>query len=494
MSRRFATPQALWTLVAIVVLLRGILCWTLPLTGDEAYYWEWARRPAFGYVDHPPGVAWAIMSGMWLGHTPFAVRFGCWLGSVVAIFATADAARRLAARIESDGGMRAAALAAASLATAPIATLAGILATPDGPYLAAWALVLDLSIALDSCASPWLACALGLALGATVFARIFGFAAWVAVAWIFRRRPAVLVPIFGVALLVISPFLLWNAQQHWVTLHFALVGRHVNEGLSFVRPLLTGSELLVAYGPGTVLSIVGVLWLSLHRPQRVAAAERTFTVPLLWFALPLTGTFLLLSLVERVEVYWFLAPYATLVIACAVHRHSVRLFPSVLLLGLVGMLALLPFSVLRALDACGVHLHRPGIFEIFTSAALAHDVRRLTLHRPALVMTTGYGFSSLLDYEAGIAPVVIGYDEQGRESWRWFAGGGSVTRALFVDKAPLSERPDLAHRLAMACSAVHSGPILREPLPYLPPRLYATTWCEGMHPHAIGILRWEGEP
>ena len=31
-----------------------IVAFRLPLTGDEAYYWEWSRRLAFGYVDQPP--------------------------------------------------------------------------------------------------------------------------------------------------------------------------------------------------------------------------------------------------------------------------------------------------------------------------------------------------------------------------------------------------------------------------------------------------------
>ena len=41
-------------------LLRAVVAFALPLTGDEAYYWEWSRRLAFGYVDHPPAAAWTI--------------------------------------------------------------------------------------------------------------------------------------------------------------------------------------------------------------------------------------------------------------------------------------------------------------------------------------------------------------------------------------------------------------------------------------------------
>src|SRR5579875_247550 len=67
---------AVWTIVAAVTIMRGIAAFTVPLTGDEAYYWEWSRHLAFGYTDHPPMVAWTIALFSFLGTSPGAVRFG----------------------------------------------------------------------------------------------------------------------------------------------------------------------------------------------------------------------------------------------------------------------------------------------------------------------------------------------------------------------------------------------------------------------------------
>ena len=51
---------ATWVIVAFVTLLRGFAAWKVPLTGDEADYWEWAKHLALGYSDHPPMVAYLI--------------------------------------------------------------------------------------------------------------------------------------------------------------------------------------------------------------------------------------------------------------------------------------------------------------------------------------------------------------------------------------------------------------------------------------------------
>src|SRR5713226_2578173 len=62
------------TILALVALRLGAAAWT-PLTFDEAYYWMWSKHLAFGYYDHPPGVAAVIRLGTTIGgDTNFGVR------------------------------------------------------------------------------------------------------------------------------------------------------------------------------------------------------------------------------------------------------------------------------------------------------------------------------------------------------------------------------------------------------------------------------------
>src|SRR5579884_3466652 len=124
--------RAAWGAVIIVTVLRAAFAASLPLTGDEAYYWEWSRRLAAGYVDHPPAVAFCIAAFSWLGHSPFAVRVAFVICGLLTALFTGATATRLA------GDERAGAFAALAVTLAPILTVAFGSATPDGPFALAW--------------------------------------------------------------------------------------------------------------------------------------------------------------------------------------------------------------------------------------------------------------------------------------------------------------------------------------------------------------------
>src|ERR1700689_1814397 len=88
------SDKGLWLavigMVAVLTVLRFLLCGVIELLPEEAYYWTYAQHPAFGYFDHPPMVAWIITMGSTLfGHTAFGVRivtFVLWMGSAGLLF------------------------------------------------------------------------------------------------------------------------------------------------------------------------------------------------------------------------------------------------------------------------------------------------------------------------------------------------------------------------------------------------------------------------
>ena len=132
--------------------------------------------------------------------------------------------------------------------------------------------------------------------------------------------------------------------------------------------------------------------------------------------------------------------------------------------------AAFPGPLYEQFRATGSTLRNDGPFEIFTYWPLAQDVRRMADANDAVVVTDGYGFSSQMDYEAGIPPVVIGYAHQGQEARHWYDPQMHPHRILFVDKEPLvprpnhpedkGGRPDFQRRLDAACGAVLPGPDL----------------------------------
>ena len=123
-------------ITALAAALRLVFATLLPLIPDETYYWDWSRRLAAGYFDHPPMIAVLVRAGTWLGgsiglgHTAFAVRLFPVLAGTVAALATMGIARRL-------GGDRSARTAAVVLAVMPLGAGGLVLATPDAPLLAA---------------------------------------------------------------------------------------------------------------------------------------------------------------------------------------------------------------------------------------------------------------------------------------------------------------------------------------------------------------------
>ncbi len=490
-----------WIIVAAVTIMRAIADYRVPLTGDEAYYWEWSRHLAFGYVDHPPAVAWTIRAFAGLGMVPGAVRIGFVLCGIVATLAAAATATRLAR-----GDRRAGAVTAIAFALTPLFSMAFGSATPDGPFLAFWTLTLWLAVRAFDGRRRLDFALLGFALGLALLSRMFAFALLFGVAMYActpRRRvlwSAGLGWSFVIAAAVYAPFVWWNATHHWLTFDFTFVGRHVAQ-FKLLRPLSLYAVQAAAYSPGFFIGAF-----------IVAFAPRSHAL-LKWTALPLIGLLTLLALMEPVEIHWMFGPYASLCIGLGVAYvglarrariiwANASVVPALLLLPLVFYAAVAPGEAYQLFRNTGSTLRNTGPFEIFTYWPLAQDVRHMADANDAIVMTDGYGLSSVVDFYGGVTPVVIGYDWQGRESRNWYTDAEHPRRAIFLDKEELDPlhptaanagRPDFKLRLAQACGAVRPGPVLEYSYAGVPPRKYYTTFCDDIVPGGLQILRWERE-
>ncbi len=479
----------MWSAVLVVTALRAIFDATLPMTGDEAYYWEWSRRLAAGYVDHPPAVAFAIAAFAWLGQTPFAVRVPfvlCGLGT--AIFAAGTAS-------VLTGDRRAGWIAALAVSLAPMMIVAFGMVSPDGPFALFWALSLYCAArAFRGRSWQWFAL-LGIALGLALLSRFFAVAlVWGVIAAACMKPYRSLLPRVGLSVLVAcavwSPFLFWNASHDWISFTFALVQRHEPQ-YSFGRPFLIYVLGAIGFSPG--------LWIA-----ATLVALRPKEPLILWTALPLCVALLLLALRESVEVYWFIGPFISLAVGLGgvfigwdterqLRRGSWIFAPAVVLCALMFFAGIAPNAVYAGVRHAGLRLNNGGPFEMFTYPSLARDVRALAHVRKADVMTDGYGFSSLLDFYGGLRPILIGYDAQGQEARHWFTDRDHPHLLLFVDKVPLAKRADFTEQMLFACKRIAPGPVLTYPLAggdrSVPPRQYFTTWCEAK-PDSIAALRW----
>ena len=217
-----------WSIGAAGIVL-GILAMHLlylkvfPLTPEEAYYWNYSIRLDFGYLDHPPMVAWliAVVEGLF-GHGEASIR----LAALACTAVVAAFVYQLALRLVD----RSAALMAAAFAVlTPYGFfIAGFMISPDAPLAAAWgACLYFLHRALvggERRAWYSVGIALGLGLLSKYTIAILGPAALLfcladrhSRAWFLRPQPYVAVLI---AAALFAPVVYWNFTNDWASFRF----------------------------------------------------------------------------------------------------------------------------------------------------------------------------------------------------------------------------------------------------------------------------------
>jgi 4-amino-4-deoxy-L-arabinose transferase-like glycosyltransferase len=312
-----------WRLALAVALaaavVRLVLAELVPLLPDETYYWEWSRRPAPSYFDHPPAISAVIAFGIALfGDTRIGVRFGAVVLGLVGSLVTISVARRL-------GGGRSALVASLALAIMPMAAAGLVLATPDAPLLAAfaiatWTLVRALEEEPGSMAEIGWWCATGLAFGAAMLSKYTavlmpgGAALGCMLDSRLRRRLLTPGPWIGVGLglAAFSPVIMWNAQLGWPSFAFQLdhgLGGGGSDAGLLARGLGAANRVLEYVGGqlGLVSPILFVMigiatFGALRRGVRGKGDPRRGV--LAGIALVVFGTFALSALRRRVEPNW----------------------------------------------------------------------------------------------------------------------------------------------------------------------------------------------
>src|ERR1700688_3044263 len=239
--------------IVYAFVLRLVYLGSVELLPEEAYYWNYSRHLDFGYLDHPPMVAWLIRLGTAaFGQSQFGLRIGALGCGIVASLFTYRLTRNLFGE--------ASALGALLLAqTLPFFFLSGFLMTPDAPLTAAWAAslyYLERALLAGRRGAWWLA---GLALGIGAISKYsIGLLVPVALAFMLwdaraRRWWRCSEP-YGAALLalaIFSPVILWNAQHDWASFAFQ-TSRRIAETSRFALHKLVASALVLITPTGVL--------------------------------------------------------------------------------------------------------------------------------------------------------------------------------------------------------------------------------------------------
>lgn len=338
-------------LLVLVVATAGRL-WlaaALPLVDDEAYYWAWSRRPAWGYPDHPPAIAGLIRSTISLvGDTPLGVRFGAVMLSAGSTWLLFDLGRMMY-------GPTSGAVAAIGFQVIPSTSVGSIFAFPDAPFTFFWILALwALWRARGSGRTlDWLLT--GLAAGGAAISKLTAlFLAISLVGYLsatrserrwFRRPEPYLAA--AIALVIFLPVVLWNANHGWSTFHKASAPvPWIVTGAAPLNALAFAGAQLAYYGPLTFpLLIAALAVLTMERSDSRSA----FVV---WGAAPIIGLTWAASVAGIPKPHWH-APGLLLALIAAgalwpfirtrLAWRVVATVSVVLNLAVIGALVVLPF-------------------------------------------------------------------------------------------------------------------------------------------------------
>ncbi|HQN97403.1 MAG TPA: glycosyltransferase family 39 protein [Thermoanaerobaculales bacterium] len=283
---RLAGLRCFAAVLLALTALHIVLAVALPVSGDEAYYWDCSRHAEWSTFDQPKLVIWAMVPfRAVLGETRLAVRAPAVVASLLIGLMLLPLARRLG------GTPRHAALAYLVLHLTPLMFLGSFYASTDiamaAAYLgAAWAAV---ALAQGERRAWW---GFGIAAGLGFLAKFPIVTVLPAVVPAILRGPArghlrTPVPYLAAALScgLTLPVWVWAVQHDWDNIRFQLQGRHTDTGftLTYLGEYLGAIALLLT---PFLLAAFAVAWWRWRRPCRPdwLAARLAAVLPLALFA------------------------------------------------------------------------------------------------------------------------------------------------------------------------------------------------------------------
>jgi len=315
--------RVVWIILLAATALRLVIAARVPLVDDEAYYWAWSQRLAWGYPDHPPAIAALIRATTTLlGDGPLGVRAGPVLLNLGIAGLLYDLGRTM---FDAEVG----ALAAVWVQTIPLFSIGGILSFPDAPFIFFWLLAMwALWRVRDRRGLTWWIIA-GAAVGLAALSKLATFFLGIAAAgylvWGERdhrwwRRPEPYAAA-AVAVALVLPMLQWNAAHGGVMVAKAR-DPYVwfNTGIPALNALAYAGTQLIYYGPITAVLLIASL---LAAWRGVRAVERRY-VYALWMAIPILGVFVATSFDGIAKPHWTAPAYLVALLPGAALWTAVR--------------------------------------------------------------------------------------------------------------------------------------------------------------------------
>lgn len=243
-------------LFLLILLVRALFSWSVPLIDDEAYHWTWTQDLMLSYYDHPGMVAWL--------EKIFLTLFGTSYGTVRLISflfftLTVIVSYRLAKELFDE---TVAFIASLMLIITPFWGFGGFVASPEPPFmfcfvLAAWVFWQGVKPGPLRWSTQktwiWLGVIMGLGLNSKFIIVLLapGFGLYLLSTPGLRQELLKKWPWLGLLITVFlcTPIFLWNAQMDWPGFKYQFYERHSGTEFSLSRWLQWLTAQLLFYTP-----------------------------------------------------------------------------------------------------------------------------------------------------------------------------------------------------------------------------------------------------
>ncbi|WP_293777742.1 glycosyltransferase family 39 protein [uncultured Oxalicibacterium sp.] len=372
---------------AVTLLIKMWLAACFPMTGDEAFFYQWGVYPDWGYSDHPPMVGWLLYVLNSISPSPLSIRFfTVLLWSLIAL-GMVDLLRRMAPRQEGTAWWL------GTLFLLLPFTLLLNLVTTDTPliffvFLSGYSFLRGVL----SNRRLWFVAA-GIFLGCALLSKYF--AGLLAIAYFVyfcrsRRGWINLLIIAACSAPLFAITIAFNAHNCWTNVMFNLINR--NENVEWSWTTIAEYVAMMIY-----LITPWVLWRIVSSGSALVRHGAIVTLIVVPFAL-----FLLLSMEKSIGLHWVLGfmPFVFLFLGTIAGAGDLRryaiwtaLYSVPPLLFLVALMAA-PTSMWK-----GYALHDDIVFHRETDTIVA--TLRKDLPADGLIMGRAFTPSSILAYHAG---------------------------------------------------------------------------------------------
>lgn len=384
-SSDFARRVFYWTF-GLTLLIKLWLAAAFPMTGDEAFFYQWGVYPDYGYSDHPPMVGWMLYVLNSVSSHPLVLRIvTVFLWSIVAL-GLVDLIGRIAPEKKTQ------ALWLGALFLVLPFTWGLNLVTTDTPlilftFLSGYCFVR----ATLAQRTGWYAAA-GVLLGMALLSKYFaGLLAIVYFVYLARSAKgwAYLILIALCAIPFAAVNVIYNAGHCWSNVMFNLINRNEASRWSFGTVLGYVAMMVYLVTPWVAIRVVR---------ERSAILKHGFVTVL--FMVPF-ALFLLLSTRKTIGLHWVLGfvPFVFLFIGLVTQPEVLRKYWRwTIWLGVPHLLALAAIVLLPTSVWKSTKLHDDIVFHRSTPEIIA--TLRQDLPANGALMARAYTPAALLSFHA----------------------------------------------------------------------------------------------